>query len=107
MSQTLQAEAALTATDLPTYRLPSRAVVVSYCGQHVQPRAMDVDASDVAMQVASAAVDIFGGNGFSERRPLELFLRDAKAAQPYEGANASQRLILSRLIKKAATWPAF
>ena len=54
MSQTLQAEAALTATDLPTYRLPSRAGVVSYCGQHVRPRAMDVDAYDVAMQVASA-----------------------------------------------------
>ena len=59
--------------------------------------------SDVAMEVASAAVDIFGGNGYSRRNPVERFMRDAKVTQLYEGTNQIQRLIISRQEKKAAT----
>lgn len=59
--------------------------------------------SDVAMDVASSAVDIFGGNGYSRRHPVERFMRDAKVTQLYEGTNQIQRLIISRQVKKAAT----
>ena len=58
--------------------------------------------SDVAMEVASHAVDIFGGNGYSKRHPVERFMRDAKVTQLYEGTNDIQRLIISRHVKKAA-----
>ena len=59
-------------------------------------------ASDVAMEVASGAVDIFGGNGYSRRHPVERYMRDAKVTQLYEGTNQIQRLIISRHVKKAA-----
>ena len=58
--------------------------------------------SDVAMEVASHAVDIFGGNGYSKRHPVERFMRDAKVTQLYEGTNQIQRMIISRHVKKAA-----
>lgn len=58
--------------------------------------------SDVAMEVASHAVDIFGGNGYSKRHPVERFMRDAKVTQLYEGTNQIQRMIISRQVKKAA-----
>jgi len=59
-------------------------------------------ASDVAMEVASGAVDIFGGNGYSRRHPVERYMRDAKVTQLYEGTNQIQRLVISRHVKKAA-----
>ena len=59
-------------------------------------------ASEVAMEVASGAVDIFGGNGYSRRHPVERYMRDAKVTQLYEGTNQIQRLIISRHVKKAA-----
>jgi len=58
--------------------------------------------SDVAMQVALAAVDVFGGNGYSRRYPVERFMRDAKVTQLYEGANSIQRLIIARHLAKTA-----
>ena len=57
-------------------------------------------ASDTAMSVASAAVDIYGGNGYSRNHPVERFMRDAKVTQLYEGTNQIQRLIISRQLKK-------
>ncbi len=59
-------------------------------------------ASDVAMQVASAAVDVFGGHGYSRNRPVERFMRDAKVTQLYEGANSIQRLVIARHLAKTA-----
>ncbi len=59
-------------------------------------------ASDVAMQVALVAVDVFGGNGYSRRYPVERFMRDAKVTQLYEGANSIQRLIIARHLAKTA-----
>ncbi|KAM9602984.1 medium-chain specific acyl-CoA dehydrogenase, mitochondrial-like [Morphnus guianensis] len=42
-------------------------------------------AGDVANQVATDAVQIFGGNGFNTEYPVENLMRDAKIYQIYEG----------------------
>uniref|UniRef100_A0A3B3SCN8 Acyl-CoA dehydrogenase/oxidase C-terminal domain-containing protein n=1 Tax=Paramormyrops kingsleyae TaxID=1676925 RepID=A0A3B3SCN8_9TELE len=53
-------------------------------------------AGDIANQVASDAVQIFGGNGFNSEYPVEKLMRDAKIYQIYEGTAQIQRLIISR-----------
>ena len=59
-------------------------------------------ATDVAMEVATDAVQIFGGYGFMEDYPIAKFFRDAKILQIYEGTNQVQRLVIARkLIKEA------
>jgi len=60
-------------------------------------------ASDVAMEVATDAVQIFGGYGFMEDYPIAKFFRDAKILQIYEGTNQVQRLVVARhLIRESA-----
>jgi butyryl-CoA dehydrogenase len=60
-------------------------------------------ASDVAVKVATDAVQIFGGYGFMEDYPIAKFYRDAKILQIYEGTNQVQRLVIARhLIRDAA-----
>ena len=59
-------------------------------------------ATDVAMQVATDAVQIFGGYGFMEDYPIAKSFRDAKILQIYEGTNQIQRIVIARnLIKEA------
>ena len=59
-------------------------------------------ATDVAMQVTTDAVQIFGGYGFMRDYPVEKFMRDAKITQIYEGTNQIQRLVIARnLIKES------
>ena len=52
-------------------------------------------ASDVAMAVATDAVQIFGGYGYSREYPVERLLRDAKITQIYEGTNQVQRMVIA------------
>ncbi len=53
-------------------------------------------ASDVAMEVTTNVVQIFGGYGYSREYPVERFMRDAKITQIYEGTNEMQKLVISR-----------
>uniref|UniRef100_A0A669CDB1 Acyl-CoA dehydrogenase medium chain n=1 Tax=Oreochromis niloticus TaxID=8128 RepID=A0A669CDB1_ORENI len=53
-------------------------------------------AGDIANQVASDAVQVFGGNGFNSEYPVEKLMRDAKIYQIYEGTAQIQRLIIAR-----------
>ncbi|MEX0709896.1 MAG: acyl-CoA dehydrogenase family protein [Chloroflexota bacterium] len=53
-------------------------------------------ASDTAMKVATDAVQVYGGAGYSRDNPVERFMRDAKGAQIYEGTNQVQRLIIAQ-----------
>ena len=58
-------------------------------------------ASDVAMEVSTDAVQIFGGFGYMRDYPVEKFMRDAKITQIYEGTNQIQKNIIAlNLIKK-------
>ncbi len=59
-------------------------------------------ATDTAMEVATDAVQIFGGYGFMEDYPIAKCFRDAKILQIYEGTNQIQRMVVARnLIKEA------
>ena len=57
-------------------------------------------ASDVAMEVTTEAVQIFGGYGFSREYPVERMMRDAKITQIYEGTNEAQRMVIAGNILK-------
>jgi len=52
-------------------------------------------ASDAAMRVATDAVQLFGGSGYSRETGIERLMRDAKGAQIYEGTNQIHRLIVA------------
>jgi acyl-CoA dehydrogenase len=53
-------------------------------------------AGDMAHQVATDAVQIYGGYGYSQEYPVEKLLRDSKIFQIYEGTAQIQRLIIAR-----------
>ena len=55
-------------------------------------------ASDVAMQVTTDAVQLFGGAGYTRDFPVERMMRDAKITQIYEGTNQIQRVVMSRAL---------
>ena len=57
-------------------------------------------ASDVAMEVTTDAVQLFGGYGYTTDFPVERFMRDAKITQIYEGTNQIQRVVMSRALLK-------
>lgn len=57
-------------------------------------------ASDCAMRVATDAVQIFGGYGYSREYPVEKLMRDAKIFQIYEGTNQIQRMVISGALLK-------
>lgn len=52
-------------------------------------------ASDVAMEVTTEAVQVYGGYGFSREYPVERLMRDAKITQIYEGTNEAQRMVIA------------
>jgi alkylation response protein AidB-like acyl-CoA dehydrogenase len=54
-------------------------------------------ASETAMFVSHAAVQIHGGMGYSKELPVERYFRDAKITEIYEGTSEIQRLVISRL----------
>ena len=53
-------------------------------------------AGDMAMRVATDAVQIFGGYGYVREYPVERHMRDAKITQIYEGTQQIQRLVVAR-----------
>jgi alkylation response protein AidB-like acyl-CoA dehydrogenase len=57
-------------------------------------------ASDVAMEVTTDAVQLFGGAGYTRDFPVERMMRDAKITQIYEGTNQIQRVVMSRALLK-------
>jgi acyl-CoA dehydrogenase len=52
--------------------------------------------ADAAMRVATDAVQIFGGYGYTKEYPVEKLMRDAKLLQIYEGTSQIQRMIIAR-----------
>ena len=57
-------------------------------------------ASEVAVEVATEAVQIFGGYGYTKDFPVEKFYRDAKLCTIGEGTSEIQKLVISRAILK-------
>jgi alkylation response protein AidB-like acyl-CoA dehydrogenase len=54
--------------------------------------------SEVAEQVSSLAVNLFGGYGFVKDYPVEKFFRDAKIGQIYEGTSNLQLQTIAKTI---------
>ena len=57
-------------------------------------------ASDVAMEITTDAVQLFGGYGYTKDFPVERMMRDAKITQIYEGTNQVQRIVMARQLLK-------
>ena len=53
-------------------------------------------ASETAVEVATDAVQIFGGYGYSKLYPVEKFYRDAKLCTIGEGTSEIQKLVISK-----------
>jgi acyl-CoA dehydrogenase len=53
-------------------------------------------AADSAMEIATDAVQVYGGYGFIKEYPVEKLMRDAKIMQLYEGTSQIQRLVIAR-----------
>ncbi|WP_134683384.1 acyl-CoA dehydrogenase [Brevibacillus migulae] len=53
-------------------------------------------ASDTAMKVATEAVQIYGGYGYTREYPVERLFRDAKVTQIYEGTNQIQQIVIAK-----------
>lgn len=53
-------------------------------------------ASEVAVKVATDAVQIFGGNGYTKDFPVEKYYRDAKLCTIGEGTSEIQKIVIAR-----------
>ncbi|MFB7473405.1 acyl-CoA dehydrogenase family protein [Kitasatospora sp. NPDC056184] len=56
--------------------------------------------TDAAMRVATDAVQVLGGYGYTQDFPAERFMREAKVLQIVEGTNQIQRLVIGRHLTK-------
>ncbi len=59
-----------------------------------------VFATDMAMKVATDAVQVMGGYGYMREYPVEKMMRDAKILQIYEGTNQIQRNVVGQELNK-------
>lgn len=57
-------------------------------------------AGDTAMKVATDAVQVFGGYGYTKDYPVEKYFRDAKIMQIFEGTAQVQRLVIANDLLK-------
>lgn len=57
--------------------------------------------SQVAERVASLAVELLGGVGFTKEYPVEKFFRDAKIGKIYEGTSNMQLSTIAKILRKA------
>jgi len=97
--------------DMSTQVEAARALVYSVA-RYIDGGAKDVTkasamaklfATDMAMRVATDAVQVMGGSGYMREYPVEKMMRDAKILQIYEGTNQIQRNVIGQaLIREAA-----
>jgi alkylation response protein AidB-like acyl-CoA dehydrogenase len=53
-------------------------------------------ASEISVQIATDAVQIFGGYGYTKDFPVEKYYRDSKLCTIGEGTSEIQKLVISR-----------
>jgi alkylation response protein AidB-like acyl-CoA dehydrogenase len=56
--------------------------------------------TDNAMKVATDAVQVLGGAGYTRDFPAERYMREAKVMQIFEGTNQIQRMVISRALSR-------
>jgi butyryl-CoA dehydrogenase len=57
-------------------------------------------AANVAMDVTTKAVQLFGGYGYTKEYPVERMMRDAKITEIYEGTSQVQQMVIAGSILK-------
>ncbi len=57
-------------------------------------------ASRAAVEVATDAIQVFGGYGYTEDYPVERYFRDAKITEIYEGTSEIQRIVINKHLTK-------
>ncbi len=55
-------------------------------------------AAEIAMEVTTEAVQIFGGYGYTKDYHVERLMREAKLTQIYEGTSEIQQIVISRTL---------
>ncbi len=99
--QAIEHQIAQAATDIEAARLMVyNAARLKDAGQpFIHQAAMaKLFASQVAERVASVAVDIHGGNGFTREYPVEKFYRDSKIGKIYEGTSNMQLSTIAKAL---------
>ncbi len=97
--QAVQFDLARMATDLETARLlVFNAARLREAGQPFLKEAAMAKywSSEIAETVASRAVELFGGVGFTKDYPVEKLYRDAKIGRIYEGATNMQLMTIAK-----------
>lgn len=82
--------------------LTLQAAVKKQAGENVTKEAAMAKyyASEVAVRVATEAVQIFGGYGYTKDYPVEKFYRDAKLCTIGEGTSEIQKIVIAREVLK-------
>ncbi len=89
--------------------IESARALVYAAARHIQAHPKDMSkasamcktyATDVAMKVATDAVQVMGGYGYMCEYPAEKMMRDAKILQIYEGTNQIQRNVIGQELNK-------
>jgi acyl-CoA dehydrogenase len=62
----------------------------------VEASMVKMRASDLAMRIATDAVQLHGGYGYIKEYTVERLLRDAKVTQIWEGTNQVHRQLIGR-----------
>ncbi|MDO4711548.1 MAG: acyl-CoA dehydrogenase [Peptostreptococcaceae bacterium] len=57
-------------------------------------------AAEVAMEVTTKCVQLFGGYGYTREYPVERMMRDAKITEIYEGTSEVQRMVIAASLLK-------
>ena len=103
--QAVQFELAQMHTDVEAARLlVYNAARLRDSGQPFQKQAAmaKLRASEVAESVASRAIDLFGGVGFTKEFPVEKLYRDAKIGKIYEGTSNMQLMTIAKMLLSEA-----
>jgi butyryl-CoA dehydrogenase/short/branched chain acyl-CoA dehydrogenase len=101
--QGVQFQIAQMATELEAARLMVyNAARLKDAGQpFLQEAAMaKLFSSQVAQRIASTAIDLFGGYGFTREYPVEKFYRDSKIGTIYEGTSNMQLQTIAKNLMK-------
>ncbi len=93
------------ATQIDAARLLTlRAACLKDSGQsYVKEASMaKVFAAETAMSVATKAIQVHGGYGYTKDYPVERYFRDAKITEIYEGTSEMQRMTIARQLLRDA-----